>query len=373
MTRRIDFWTPLMGEREKTLMAEVVDSGFPNDGPKTAEFERRIAELCGAPHAVAVTSGTAAMFLALAAFDVGPGDEVLVPDVTFVATANAVRLAGAAPVLVDVLPDTFCIDPEAVKRAVTPKTKAVIPVHVSGRAADMKAILDIARKRGLKVVEDAAEGLGSRTREGFLGALGDAGCFSFTSNKLITTGQGGVILVRDAAVLKRLRELKDQGRPVRGTGGPDEHVSLGFNFKFTDLQAAFGLAQLETFPRRRDHQRRVYGLYRDLLKDNSRVRLAPFDLEAGALPLWTDAEVDGCDELIRYLEGRDIHPRKFWKPIHTHATYRESDARFPVSTRLLARAMWLPSCVTMTDDDVREAARAVNAWAKAPTHGVSVA
>ncbi len=361
-----------MGEREKILLAQVVDSGFPNDGPRTTEFEKQIAKLCEAPYAVAVTSATTAMFLSLAAFDIGPGDEVIVPDITFMATANAVKLAGATPVFVDVLVDTFCMDPGALERAVTSRTKAVIPVHISGRAADMKAIQTIARKHDLKVIEDAAEALGSRTQEGCLGALGDAGCFSFTANKLITTGQGGIILTPHASVHQRLRELKDQGRPVRGTGGPDVHTSLGYNFKFTDLQAAFGLAQLESLDERRQHQQRILSLYRGLLKNNSRVRLGPFNLKQGESPLWVDAEVEGRDELCEYLEARGIHPRKFWKPIHSHAAYRQKDDHFPVSSRVSSRALWLPSGLQLTDQDVHEVCRAINEWATTLAHGVPV-
>lgn len=361
-----------MGEREKTLIAEVIDRGFPNDGPKTAEFERRVAELCGAPHAVAVTSGTTAMFLSLAAFGIGPGDEVIVPDITFIATANAVSLTGAKPVFVDVVRETFCIDVAAAERAITPRTKAVIPVHVTGRSADMKALLALARSRRLRVIEDAAEALGSKTAQGCLGAIGDAGCFSFTANKLVTTGQGGIILVRDAAVYQRLRELKDQGRPVRGTGGPDDHVSLGYNFKFTDLQAAFGLAQLETFAERCEHQRKLLRLYRKALDRCPRVRLAPFDLEGGELPLWIDADVEGCDDLCRHLEERGIQPRKFWKPVHRHPPYRQEDRAFPVSTLLASRAMWFPSGLDLNEDDVLRVCDAVRSWAKQPSHGVPV-
>lgn len=353
-----------MGQREKQLIGEVIDSNFPNDGKCTADFERRLAEICGVPHAVVVTSGTVALFLGLVACGVEPGDEVIVPDITFIASANAVKLAGATPVLVDVDLDSFCIDPQKIESAITPRTKAIMPVHVSGRAAAISTILEIARRHGLRVVEDAAESLGSRTVDGQLGSFGDVGCFSFTANKTITTGQGGVAITRDAAINQRLRELKDQGRPVRGTGGADLHVSVGYNFKFTDLQAAMGLAQLETLPTRRDHLRHVYCLYRDLLDGNRRVRLPGFDVEAGACPQWVDVAVEGRDELHDYLLERGISTRKYWHPLHTQAPYRASDEGFPASMKVSYSSLWLPTAFTLSDDDIRFVCEHINDWAR---------
>ena len=173
MTSRVPFWEPVFGEREKQLIAEILDSGFINDGDATVELERRIAELCGVPYAVAVTSGTAAIFLALAAQGIGPGDEVIVPDVTFIATANAVTLAGARPVLVDIEPETLCLDPSCTDAAVTSRTKAIVPVHISGRAANMPALKAIAKRHGLAIVEDAAHALGSHAFGAALGERGD--------------------------------------------------------------------------------------------------------------------------------------------------------------------------------------------------------
>lgn len=351
--KRIDWWTPVMGRREKELLCEVVDANFPNDGPLTAAFERRIAEICELPYAVAVTSGTAALFLGLVACGVGPGDEVIVPDITFIATANAVRMAGAEPVLVDVDPDSFCLDPSCVRAAITRRTKAMIPVHVSGRAAALPNLLGIAREYGLRVVEDAAEALGSRAYGAPLGSFGDVGCFSFSANKTITTGQGGMMVTKDAGLHQRLRELKDQGRPVRGTGGADEHVSLGFNFKFTDLQAAMGLAQVEDFAARREHLRRTYGLYRQYLGDHPLVRLPGFDVDGGECPQWVDALVPDRDGLHDHLLGRDMHTRKFWYPLHTQAPYRTGDDRFPASMRVSFGALWLPSALTLSAEDIR--------------------
>ena len=205
--------------RREGAAREVIDSGFLNDGEVTTQFESQMAELLACKHVVATTSGTAAIFLALAGLGVGAGDEVIVPDVTFIATANAVTLTGAKPVLVDIDPAKLTLDPECTERAITARTKAIVPVHVSGRAADMDAILDIAKRHGLLVVEDAAEALLSKHQGRCLGTFGIAGCFSLSPNKTVTTGQGGLVATDDDRLHVRLRELKDQGRPVRAPEG----------------------------------------------------------------------------------------------------------------------------------------------------------
>lgn len=283
---------------------------------------------------------------------VSAGDEVIVPDITFIATANAVVLSGARPILVDVDPRTLNLDPENVARAISPRTKAIIPVHVSGRAVDMQAVLTIAKEHGLYVVEDAAEAFMSRHADRYLGTIGNAGCFSFSPNKTITTGQGGMIVTDDEQLYSRLRELKDHGRPIRGTGGDDVHHSIGFNFKFTNLQAAVGLAQLSYLQSRLSRLQRIYELYFRELDDLEGIRLPGFRLDLGESPQWTDAIIQHRDELDRYLNAKNAHCRRFWFPIHTQAPYRQDNRLFPVSTALGPQAIWLPSAFSLSDDDV---------------------
>ena len=360
----IPWWAPQLGDREKVLVAEVIDGNFPNDGEYTTRFEQQVAALCDLPHAVATTSGTTAIFLALAACGIGPGDEVLVPDLTFIATANAVSLAGATPILVDVDRRTGNMNTAALASAITPKTRAIVPVHVSGRGAAMDGIMDIARQHRLRVVEDAAEALGSWYNGRPLGSIGDAGCFSFSPNKTITTGQGGMVVTRDEAIHLRLRELKDQGRPVRGTGGADEHLSIGFNFKLTNVQSAIGLAQLEQFERRRTHLRALYRAYAERLAAIERIRLFGFDVDAGSCPQWIDADVDDRDGLHDYLLARNIHTRKFWYPIHTQTPYRQSDERFGGSVYVSNRGLWLPSALSLTTSDVNRVCDHIRDWSR---------
>ena len=349
---------------ELELVREVIESNYLNDGAVTERFERAVADRVGAKHAVAVTSGTTAIFLALVAAGVRAGDEVVVPDVTFIATANAVRLAGGTPVLADVDERTLTLDPAAFERAITPRTRAVVPVHVSGRAADLAATLKIAQKHGIAVVEDAAEAFISRVDGRALGTIGVAGCLSFSPNKSITTGQGGIVLTDDDGLAGRLRALKDQGRPIKGTGGDDVHPTVGFNFKFTNLQAAIGLAQLRALDARLERQRRIYSIYAKALAGVPGIRLPGFDLARGETPLWTDAVVDRRDDLDRWLSDRAMGCRRFWFPLHTQAPYRRADAEFPVATRVAPKALWLPSAFTITDDDVAAVCESIVSFLK---------
>ena len=351
--RNLSWWQPEIGPAESQLVREVLESNYLNDGDVTERFEQEIAKRLGIHYAVAVTSGTVALYLSLMALGIGPGDEVIVPDITFIATANAVTMTGAKVVLADVCPDTFTIDPKSFEKAITTKTKAVIPVHVSGRGGTVFEILDIAARKGIPVVEDAAEALLSKCNGRFLGSLGVTGCFSFSPNKTITTGQGGMITTSDLKIHNRLRELKDQGRPVRGTGGDDIHASIGFNFKLTNLQASVGLGQLTYLEARVERQKRIYEIYRDELQVIDGIHIFQFDTSGGEIPQWTDAIAEKRDELDVHLSNHGAHCRRYWFPIHTQKPYRELDNRFPNSTRLAPKAIWLPSSFQMSDDDTQ--------------------
>jgi len=352
-SKKYPFWEPEVGEEEIALVERVIRSNFLNDGDVTSRFERELANLLGSKYVVAVTSGTAAIFLALAALGINDGDEVIMPDVTFIATANAVVLAGAKPVLVDVEPETMNMDQVQFERAITRKTKAVIPVHISGRPANMKTISQIARKYQIDVVEDAAEALMSKHKGRPLGTIGKLGCLSFTANKIITTGQGGAVVTDDEKLHRRLRELKDQGRPIRGTGGADIHNSIGFNFKFTNLQSAVGLAQLKRLKDRVRRMKEIYHLYVKNLQGLKEVSVFRFDTQAGESPQWVDALVEDREMLYDYLVKKGIQCRKYWYPIHTQRPYKQSDRKFPVSSEFTKKALWFPSSFKLKDEDIR--------------------
>jgi perosamine synthetase len=358
-TETIPWFRPEMTGGELTQLSGVLDRNFLNDGPLTREFEKRIAVIAGTAHAVAVTSGTAAISLALMAKGIGPGDEVIVPDLTFIATANAVRMTGATVVLVDVEPHRFSLDMDAVEAAITPRTRAIVPVDVNGRGADYRRLEPFCRRHDLVLVCDAAEALGSAFVGRPLGSFGDAACFSFSPNKTVTTGQGGMVVTNDAAVYQRLLELKDQGRPQRGSGGDDLHPTMGFNFKFTDLQAAVGLAQLDALEERRAQAARRDAWYRAGLDGLPSLSFPDYDSEAGELRQWTDILFSDRAGVRETLESRGIGVRAFWFPLHRQAPYRDTDERYAVSCDVSARGLWLPSHFNLTQSDVGKVCDAI--------------
>lgn len=354
--KHIIWWKPSVGERESGLINEVLTSGFINDGEYTTAFEKKFAETVGTKHAIAVTSGTTALFLAMKALGVGHGDEVIVPVLTFIATANAVSLCGATPVFVDVDLETGTIDSSQIELAITERTKAIVPVHVSGRAADMATIQALAQKHGLVVIEDAAEALLSKYQGKNLGTIGNAGCFSFSPNKTITTGQGGMVVTDDDEIEIALRELKDQGRYARGTGGADIHRVLGYNFKFSNILAAVGLAQLEQLPHRVARMKEINQIYQKQLADVPQVTLFPCDLEHGATPQWTDILVDDRDVLDNALRAKGVDCRRFWFPICTQAPYKQPIESFPNAESVSRRALWVPSCFSILNQEILQTA-----------------
>jgi perosamine synthetase len=336
-------------------------SGYPNDGDVTDAFGARVADVCGVEHGIAVSSGTAAIACALAACGIGSGDEVLVPDLTFVATANAVRSTGATPVLVDISPESFGMDVDAASSAIGTRTKAIVPVHVNGRGGAIVELVALARRHGLSVIEDAAEALGS-CREGRpLGSFGDAACFSFAASKIITTGQGGAVVTNSADIARRVREMKDQGRAERGTGGgADEHPVFGLNFKLTNVQAAIGIAQLEKLPARLDHLRELRVWYAaELAGLAPSVALPPVDEEGGEALAWIDALADDRDGLVASLEAADIDPRPFWRPVHALGAYTADASRFPNSTWVAEHGLWLPSALSLTREHVAKVGESI--------------
>ncbi|MFB0546590.1 MAG: DegT/DnrJ/EryC1/StrS family aminotransferase, partial [Anaerolineae bacterium] len=316
-------------------------------------FEEGFARFCGAKHGVSVANGTVALHLALKVLGVGPGHEVIVPSLTFVATANAVVYTGAWPVFVDSEPSTWNMDPRGIKAALTPHTKAIIPVHVYGHPVDMDPILDIAREHNLWVIEDAAEAHGAEYKGRKVGSLGHISCFSFYGNKIITTGEGGMLLTDDDELAERARFLKDHAM------SKDKrywHPEVGFNYRMTNIQAALGVAQLERIEEfiriRRDNARR----YNTLLEGVEGLTLPPeADWALNVYWMYSVLVEDqygiSRDELMVRLRERGIDSRPFFYPIHTMPPYRTGQ-RLPVAEELARKGINLPSASTLTADQV---------------------
>ena len=340
---------PWIGEEEKRAVVEYLDSGgWLTEFTRTRELERAIADYVGARHAAMVVNGTVSLFTALAALGVGQGHEVLVPDLTMIASANTVLLAGATPVFVDVEPATLCLDLDGAERRITPRTKAIMLVSLNGRAPDMERAVDLCRRHRLFLLEDAAQALGSRWRGRHLGTFGDIGSFSFSSPKVITTGQGGTLVTDDEALMGRVLKVKDFGRVKSGV---DEHDALGYNFKFTDLQAVIGLAQMAKLEWRVQRKKDIFALYRAELADVTEVTFLPTDLEQTS-PWFIDVLVPDSGALRRHLHERGIGSRPFYPPVHSQAPYRRAES-FPETERASRHGLWLPSSSFLEDGTVK--------------------
>lgn len=351
--RRIPVAEPMIGERELAYVTDAVRSGWVSSiGEYVTRFEESIAAACGARYAVATSSGTTALHLALAALDVGAGDEVIVPSLTFVATANAVRYLGATPVFADSDAGCWCIDPAEIERCISPRTKAIVPVHLYGHPADMDAIVAIASAHGVAVIEDAAEALGAACRGRPVGAIGDAGILSFYGNKLITTGEGGMLVTRSAAVAERARLLRDHAMDPRRRYW---HGEVGYNFRITNLQAALGVAQAERMAEFLARKREIAARYRAGIEDIAGLELQR-ELSWAASSWWMSTVELGPafgmdrDTLARALEARGIDTRPAFVPVHTLPPYREPRVLHNAQ-RVARRGLTLPSAASLTWDD----------------------
>jgi perosamine synthetase len=373
----IHVWEPVLDGNEERYVRDCLETNWISSlGTYITRFEEAFAAWCGMPHAVACSSGTAALHLSLVALGVGPGDEVIIPDFTLIVSANTVILAGAKPVLVDVDEKTWCLDPRKIEEKITPRTKAIMPVHMYGHPCDMPAIQDIAKKHGLAVIEDCAEAHGAELGGRKVGTFGDAGCFSFYGNKILTTGEGGMVLVRDAALAARLRLLRDQGfEPPRFV-----HRVVGFNYRLTNVQAAIGLAQTEKADEKVRRKREIAGWYLSLFAFGSDLEV-PSEAPGAKNVYWMFGVKlgprfpQGRDAVMDELKAKGIETRAFFCPMHrqpvfvngSDGRYPDVSGEYPVSDDLWNRGLYLPSGTGLTREQAREVvARLLSCGSTAP-------
>ncbi len=341
---------PWIDDAEVDHMTEYLLSGaWLTEFRKTEEFAQMIAAYTGLKYCCVVNNGTVSLILALLALGLDPGDEVIVPDFTMIASANAVRLVGATPVLVDVSPDTLCLDHERIAAALSPRTRVVMLVSLNGRfPSDIVEIQALCREYEIFLLEDGAQSLGSRYRGRQIGTFGVMGTFSFSPHKIVTTGQGGAIVTDDPDLYQRLQRLKNFGRDV---GGEDIHPHMGWNFKFTDVQAVIGIEQMRKLEWRVRRKREIFRRYRDNLAAVDGVFFLPTNLEHTA-PWFMDILVQDRAGLMSALEEANVGTRPFYPPVHNQPIYSGSDAAFPVTCSIAARGLWLPSSTKLTDAQV---------------------
>ena len=352
---------PFIGAREKELVLDALDSGWVSSiGKYIDEFEAKFARYCGTEYALAVSNGTTGLHLALATLGLQPGDEVIVPDLTFVATANAVAYTGATPVLADVDADTLCLDVASVKSLITPRTKAIIPVHLYGHPADMDALTEIADAHGLAIVEDAAEAHGAEYKGRRVGSFGKCAVFSFYGNKVITTGEGGMLTTNDRAFYQRAKRLRDHAM------SPHKryfHEERGYNYRITNLQAALGVAQLERIDEFLDRRTEIMGWYNSEVATTDGVRLNRVKNWAKSAFWMVCLEVDWFDEarrdaFMQALRARGIDSRPYFCTMSSMPMYRQ--APLPVASRKAQTGLNLPSYFELTKGEVQRIGSDVN-------------
>lgn len=354
---RISVAAPRLDGNERKYVLECIDTTWISSlGRFIGEFEMAFAAYCGVKHAIAVNNGTTALHLALVAMGVGPGDEVIVPSLTYIASANAVTYCGATPVLVDNDPRTFNMDPALLEAKITPRTKAIMPVHVYGQSADMDPIMEIARCHSLLVVEDAAEAVGAKYKGRMIGGLGDCATFSFFGNKIITTGEGGMVTTNDDALAERMRLYRSQGMdPKRRYWFP----VVGYNYRMTNIQAAIGLAQLERIEHHLAARRRVADLYNaKLARLGSRLTL-PHVEDFAEHVFWmytvrlSDKLSKSRDQVMLELDALGIETRPVFYPMHNMPPYEGLDSGpLPMADECSADGMNLPTHGDLTEADI---------------------
>lgn len=344
---KINWWKTELKNNEAEAAANAIRDRHISNGPVSERFEKAFAEKLGVQYAVTAPSGTMALVMSLLAHSISAGDEVIVPASTWISTAHAPLLIGAKPILVDVQSERPLIDHSQIEAKITERTKAIIPVHLNGMSANMDEIAKIAEKHGLIIIEDACQALLSKSKNGFLGTQSNAGCFSLGATKLITTGQGGMIVTDDAHVYRRLKLLKNNG--MEDINAP-HYVQAGANFKFSDILAAVGLEQLKVLE---EHAKRVKEIY---LKYKLSVRtplvsLIPADVENGEVPVYAEALAERRQELFGYLKEKNIELRVL-PPSLKHAPQFECNETFPCAEKFGTAGFYLPSGPGQSDESI---------------------
>lgn len=365
MQWRIPLFEPNLGAAEIAALTRVIESGWLTQGERTEAFEQAFAEFVGCRHAVALNSATAALHIAMLALGVGPGDEVICPSLTFVATANAIRYCGATPVFADITSlDDWNIDPAAIAARVTTRTKAIIVVHYAGYPCDMKAVSALATEHGIAVVEDVAHAPGARLEGRSAGAWSKAGCFSFFSNKNMTTAEGGMLTTDDDDILQAARRLRCHGMTSvtldrhKGHNFSYDVTTLGYNYRMSELNAALGMVQLAALPERNRARAAVVQRYRETLHRCGDVQV-PFAAPAGEpvyhiMPVLLPAGVQRID-VMAGLRDRGVQTSIHYRPVHSFSSYVDlapPQGSLPLTDIVGARGLTLPLYPAMTPEQV---------------------
>jgi perosamine synthetase len=365
---QIPQFQPYLDNQEYEAIKSCFDLNWITEGPKSKEFVDKLLKMMGVKYGVLAPNGTLSLYMALKSLGIGKGDEVIVPNFTFIASANAIEMVGAKPVFCDVQESDLHIDLKKAAKLVTKRTKAIMPVHIYGMACDMDAVMLFAKKHKLKVVEDAAQAVGVKWNGKQAGTFGEVGSFSFFADKTLTTGEGGLVVTNDEEIYNKLLFMRNQGRINRGSF---IHPEIGYNFRMTDLQTAIGLVQLTKFPEIVKKKKKILDTYKKYLDPSIRI-IEPLE-GSTHIPFRVCITVPGgSGQLMAYLQDQGIEPRTFFYPLHMQPCYEDTSLlRFlkfqkdlRVSERLYNEGVCLPSWVGITTEQIKFICKSINNFKK---------
>ena len=353
---KVNQFQPYIGKEEYESIKECFDANWITEGPKAKEFSEKLCKLIGCKYGVFAPNGTLSIYLGLKALGIGPGDEVIVPDFTFIASANAVEMVGATPVFVDIDKDTLHIDLEKCADVVNKNTKAIMPVHIYGTAVNMDSLMKFAQLHKLKVIEDAAQAIGVTWNGTHCGSFGDVGSFSFFADKTITTGEGGFVCTNDETIYKQLLYIRNQGRLNRGSF---EHPEIGYNFRITDIQCAIGLTQLKKLDTIIEKKQTILQIYKNNLHGVNGIKIIEPVGNSNHIPFRVAILFDRkITEIMNYLSNREIETRTFFYPIHKQPCYiscnclKNNCSDFPNSTYVYEHGLCMPSYPDLKESEI---------------------
>tara|TARA_B100001093_G_scaffold481389_1_gene512087 strand:- start:3476 stop:4564 length:1089 start_codon:yes stop_codon:yes gene_type:complete len=354
---------PWINWKEIIEIIKVVRSTFITEGKKTLELEKLTKDLTKSKYSIAYANGTLALYAALKSLKIGRGDEVIVPNLTFIATANAVIMAGAKPVFCEVEKENLGICPKRIKSLINNNTKAIIPVHLYGYPCKMDEILKISKEFKIKIIEDAAQGVGVHYKNKHVGTYGDIGVLSYYGNKTITTAEGGMILTQNEKIYKSCYRLKNHGRDKKGTF---IHENIGYNFAFTDLQAAIGVAQMKKLNKIIRRKKRIFDMYFSELNSIEEIEFYKINDQNNPVYWFSSIYINEKESLKEFLFSNGVQTRDFFYPLHLQPCYKNMDLNikdnFDVSEKIFKNSLSLPSSVILKDKEIRRVIKLVKAF-----------
>ncbi len=355
--KKINWWSTYFGNKEINKITKSINNKNISLGPVTQDFENKLSEYLNIKHVIAVSSGSTALLLSLISINIQKGDEVIIPNRSWIALAHAIHMLGAKAVLVDVEKNRPIIDANKIEEKITSKTKAIIPVHLNGRSANMIKILKLAKKFNIYVIEDAAQAIASKNKNGFLGTQGHLGCFSLSVAKTIATGQGGFITTNNDFLADKIRLIRTHG--VENVNDVENWKTFGFNFRFTDILSSIGIEQLKRLPNRIKKLNEIYLEYYNLLNKKG-INFIPVNLNNGELPVYAEILVDNRDQFIKQLSQTNIETRSFYPNIDKAKYMIKNKIKFLNSEKYEKNGVYLPCGPNQKISDIRKVISIIN-------------